>query len=191
MTEKFLFAATQQTISIVNKRDSTEFVLVKQRAHSEHDCLDGLFITYEMNGEVVEKISIHYFEKFFDYRKKLKEATYDVFELTEDFLKMLNACGEVIPSDKMQLVKRIAKLTDRNPQESIMLIGLKAETVSEIQAMEKEFEEEERQLKKEVKAATETVSLIKMETLRERREFRSKIEQEMVQFDRLIAELIK
>jgi len=57
--------------------------------------------------------------------------------------------------------------------------------------MEKEFEEEERQLKKEVKAATETVSLIKMETLRERREFRSKIEQEMMQFDRLIAELIK
>jgi len=57
--------------------------------------------------------------------------------------------------------------------------------------MEKEFEEEERQLKKEVKAATETVSLIRMETLRERREFRSKIEQKMVQFDRLIAELIK
>jgi len=47
MSDKFVFAITQQTISIVNKQDGREFVIVKQRAHSEHDCLDGLFITYE------------------------------------------------------------------------------------------------------------------------------------------------
>lgn len=41
----------------------------------------------------IRKITLHYFEKFFDYRKKLKGCSYNTFELTEDFLSMIQTCG--------------------------------------------------------------------------------------------------
>lgn len=50
---------------------------------------------YEIN-----KVTLHYFEKFFDSNNCLKRATYNVFDLTEDFIYMLRQCGLVIPSVK-------------------------------------------------------------------------------------------
>jgi hypothetical protein len=52
---------------------------------------------------------LHYFEKFFDYRKKLKGCTYNMFDLTEDFINMITTCGEILPSEKNQLVATIKK----------------------------------------------------------------------------------
>jgi hypothetical protein len=93
-----------------------EYPLVKQRAHCENDCLEDLLLTYERdekNIDSVKKITLHYFEKFFDYRKKLKGCTYNVFELTEDFLKMISTCGEILPNEKTQLVQTISGYKNR------------------------------------------------------------------------------
>jgi len=44
---EFLFALEQQAINVVNKQTGNEYLLVKQRAHCENDCLEDLFLTYE------------------------------------------------------------------------------------------------------------------------------------------------
>lgn len=54
-------------------------------------------------------MSLHYFEKFFDNTNRLKRATYNVFDLTEDFIYMLRRCGLVIPNVKTKLINRISK----------------------------------------------------------------------------------
>ena len=78
--------------------------MIKQRSRCEHDCLDDVFITYESNQESkVSKITLNYFEKFFDFKKKLRRATYNVFDLTDDFIKLIEECGEVLPSDKTHI----------------------------------------------------------------------------------------
>ena len=62
---------------------------MKQRSSCQNDSLEDLFLTYERDDKdmsKIRKITLHYFEKFFDYRKKLKGCTYNTFELTEDFI---------------------------------------------------------------------------------------------------------
>lgn len=110
-----------------------EFIVVSQRAHNEFDCIENVFVTYtckeksddkfgtkakqeeeESKGGKdkeyeINKVSLHYFEKFFDSTHRLKRATYNVFDLTEDFLYMLKQCGLVIPSVKTKLINRISK----------------------------------------------------------------------------------
>ena len=88
---------------------------MKQRANCQNDSIEDLFLTYEREGASnvvsdgtketktseksledatkIRKITLHYFEKFFDYRKKLKGCSYNTFELTEDFLSMIQTCG--------------------------------------------------------------------------------------------------
>lgn len=87
---------------MVNKVTGKEYQLVKQRAHCENDCLEDLFLTYERTEDAkqIKKITLHYFEKYFDYRKKLQSCTYNMFELTEDFISMITTCGEILPSEK-------------------------------------------------------------------------------------------
>ena len=58
----------------------------------------------------MSRVTLHYFEKFYDERHRLKSATYNYFDLTEDFLFMLKQCGLVIPSEKTKLVTRPKKL---------------------------------------------------------------------------------
>jgi hypothetical protein len=179
ISDKFLFAVTQQTISIVNKQDGREFIIVKQRAHGEHDCLDGLFITYEANESHVKKMTLHYFEKFFDFRKKLRRATFDEFELTEDFLKMLDSCGEVIPNDKIELIQRIGVLVDHGPSEDSIVKGLKPETANEIIAMQNRFREFEKKARKEAKEVMAKAVEIMEEESEERKNLRKKVEEKL------------
>lgn len=73
----------------MNIKTGLEYDLVKQRANCQNDSIEDLFLTYERDDKdtsKINKITLHYFEKFFDYRKKLKGCTYNTFELTEDFL---------------------------------------------------------------------------------------------------------
>lgn len=143
----FLFAIEQQAITVVNKKTGGEYALVKQRAHCENDCIDDVFLTFErditkesitkdggeklkLNQTPLKKITLHYFEKFFDYRKKVKPGgcTYNVFELTEDFLNMLTTCGEILPSEKTSLVSTIAgyKQPDKD-EERLTVESIQAE----------------------------------------------------------------
>lgn len=62
----------------------------------------------------LERITLHYFEKFYDYRKKLKRCTYNTFDLTQDFLQMLARCDQIIPSDKTELIKDLKKIKELN-----------------------------------------------------------------------------
>jgi len=87
-----------------------EYDLVKQRANCQNDAIEDLFLTYQRSKDKpteIKKITLHYFEKFFDYRKKLKGCTYNVFELTEDFMHMIKTCREILPNEKTKLVKTI------------------------------------------------------------------------------------
>jgi hypothetical protein len=144
---------------LVNKLTGKEFILIKQRSRCEHDCLDDVFITYESNQESkVSKITLHYFEKFFDFKKKLRRATYNVFDLTDDFIKLIEECGEVLPSDKTHIVKRIKKLVgnDINPRE--LVEGLDSATKREIEEMENGFREMEKKLSVDVTKASKISS---------------------------------
>jgi hypothetical protein len=63
----------------------------------------------------MQKITLHYFEKFFEpgmQQPKLRRCTYNTFDLTEDFLNMLEKCGLVIPSEKTKLTRKIKKFKD-------------------------------------------------------------------------------
>lgn len=111
----FLFAVENNKISLVNIKSGKEYLLVKQRVLCNRDCLEDLFLTYERNDESVteiKKISLHYFEKYFDYRKKPRRCTYNVFELTDDFIHMITTCGEILPNEKTQLVNTIKTYKD-------------------------------------------------------------------------------
>jgi len=69
-----------------------QYDLVKQRANCQNDCLEDLFLTYEREKDgsfKIKKLTLHYFERFYDYRKKLKNSTYNMFDLTDDFLTMV------------------------------------------------------------------------------------------------------
>lgn len=106
----FLLALSQQSIHVVNKITGMQYDLVKQRANCQNDCLEDLFLTYEREKDgsfKIKKLTLHYFERFYDYRKKLKNSTYNMFDLTDDFLTMLQTCGEILPSEKTKLVKTI------------------------------------------------------------------------------------
>ena len=56
-------------ISIVNYTDEfepgQENLLIKLNARTEHDKIEDVFITYEKNKK---RITLHYFEKVFDYK---------------------------------------------------------------------------------------------------------------------------
>ena len=92
----------------------------------------------------MSKITLHYFEKFFDFRKKLRRATYNVFDLTEDFIKLITECGEVLPSDKTHIVRRIKKLVGNDIDHTELVEGLDLATVREIKAMENGFRDIEK-----------------------------------------------
>jgi uncharacterized membrane protein YqiK len=161
--------------------------LIKQRSRCEHDCLDDVFITYESNQESkVSKITLHYFEKFFDFKKKLRRATYNVFDLTDDFIKLIEECGEVLPSDKTHIVKRIKKLVgnDINPRE--LVEGLDSATKREIEEMENGFREMEKKLSVDVTKASENVEQAKQTTEQDKKEFRATIESRMSELDKLV-----
>lgn len=107
----FLFAVEHDKISMVNTKTGKEYLLVKQRVLCNRDCLEDLFITFDRSADSVtsiKKISLHYFEKYYDYRKKPRRCTYNVFELTDDFIHMITTCGEILPSEKTQLVNTIS-----------------------------------------------------------------------------------
>jgi hypothetical protein len=107
----FLFAVEHDKILLVNTKTGKEYLLVKQRVLCNKDCLEDLFITFERSAEKVteiKKISLHYFEKYYDYRKKPRRCTYNVFELTDDFIHMITTCGEILPSEKTKLVNTIS-----------------------------------------------------------------------------------
>jgi len=172
---------------LVNKLTGKEFILIKQRSRCEHDCLDDVFITYESNQESkVSKITLHYFEKFFDFKKKLRRATYNVFDLTDDFIKLIEECGEVLPSDKTHIVRRIKKLVgnDINPRE--LVEGLDSATKREIEEMENGFREMEKKLSVDVTKASENVEQAKQTTEQDKKEFKATIESRMSELDKLV-----
>ena len=76
---------------------------------------------------------------------------------------MLTQCGEVIPSEKTHLIKRISKIVDISPSEEKMVLGLRAETVAEIEAMEQEFSASEREFKQQIKKAVQEVKKARVE----------------------------
>ena len=161
--------------------------MIKQRSRCEHDCLDDVFITYESNQESkVSKITLHYFEKFFDFKKKLRRATYNVFDLTDDFIKLIEECGEVLPSDKTHIVRRIKKLVgnDINPRE--LVEGLDSATKREIEEMENGFREMEKKLSVDVTKASENVEQAKQTTEQDKKEFKATIESRMSELDKLV-----
>lgn len=76
---------------------------------------------------------------------------------------MLMECGEVIPSEKTRLIKRISKIVDNGPSEQEMIVGLRSETVAEIDAMEQEFTASEREFKQQIKKAVQEVKKARVE----------------------------
>lgn len=66
-----MFAVYKQMITIVNYSDDFapghECLLIKLNAKTEHDKIEDVFITYE---KAKKRITLHYFEKVFDYRQK-------------------------------------------------------------------------------------------------------------------------
>jgi len=144
----FCFAATQHEISVVNLKDGHEYELVKQRFKTELDCLEGVFVTHKNERNQLATLTIHYFEKFFDDRKKLKACTYNTFELTEDFINMLTSCGHVIPGDRSKLVKKIKKFKSEmsvaEPEDSRVLdADIRLGISLELQKIELAEDEEE------------------------------------------------
>jgi hypothetical protein len=53
-------------------------------------------------------ISLHYFENFYDDNDVWLNSSYTIFDMADDFISMVMKCKEIIPSDKNQLVNRIA-----------------------------------------------------------------------------------
>lgn len=59
---------------------------MQQKAYTDFDSLENLFITFEKKEK---RITLHYFEKLYDYYHRLTRSSYNIFELSEDFLSML------------------------------------------------------------------------------------------------------
>lgn len=126
-TQNFLLAIWSQHISIVNTAEKKDYVIVQQRAHSEHDRIAHAFLTHKhrdgnaCNSENCSKkelvaLTLHYFERFYDADFRLKNATYNTFDLTEDFLSMIRDCGLVIPSEKTLLTREIKKFKQKKKE---------------------------------------------------------------------------
>lgn len=116
--KELVLAVTKQQVQIVNTAEKKEYIILQQRAHSEHDCIENVFLTHTVVKEkdaegkeaALDKFQLHYFEKIFDTKeKKLKRCTYNTFDLTDDFIFMLKNCGLVIPSEKTKLQQKIEK----------------------------------------------------------------------------------
>jgi len=99
--------------------------------------------------------------------------------LTEDFLKMLDSCGEVIPNDKIELIQRIGVLVDHGPSEDSIVKGLKPETAREIIAMQNRFREFEKKARKEAKEVMAKAVEIMEEESEERKNLRKKVEEKL------------
>lgn len=79
-----------------------------------------MFITYEQKKK---RITLHYFEKFFDYYQRIIQSTYNKYDLSEDFLSMLINTGELIPHEQPRLIKRVKNL--KNPQDKLIQLMTK------------------------------------------------------------------
>lgn len=163
-------------------------MIIQQRTTCEHDCLDDIFITFKTceKGTTISKITLHYFEKFFDFQKKLRRATYDVFDLTEDFIKTIEEVGEVLPSDKAHIVRRVKKLVGNEIDHQELVEGLDTTTVGEIAVMESGFKESERKLRDEVAKVAINVAKIKQSVDHDKLEFRAGIESRLCELDKLV-----
>lgn len=149
--------------------------------------MDDVFITYESNQDSkVSKITLHYFEKFFDFQKKLRRATYNVFDLTDDFIKLIEECGEVLPSDKTHIVKRIKKLVGNDIDHRELVEGLDSVMKREIEEMENGFREMEKKLSVDVNKVSDYVEQAKQTTEQEKKKFRATIESRMNELDKLV-----
>ena len=138
----------------------------------------------------MSKVTLHYFEKFFDFRKKLKRATYDVFELTEDFIKTVQEIGEVLPSDKARIVRRIKKLVGNEIDHRELVEGLDTVTVGEIAAMESGFRDTERKLAEDVAKVADSVEQTKKATVQEKVTFRAGITGRVSELDKLVEAML-
>jgi hypothetical protein len=90
-------------------------LLVKQNAKTITDNLDGLFVTSDLNKK---RITIHYFESSFDYDDRLIQSSYNVFDLSEDFMQMLILSEELLPHEQPKNIKRIK--TIKAPTEKLV-----------------------------------------------------------------------
>ena len=94
---------------LVNKNASQEYLIIKQRAQCKEDCITEAFITYLIDEHKppehrLTKMTLHYFESFFDLQGMLVNSTYNIFDMTDDFLSMVKTCTEIIPNEKVKLV---------------------------------------------------------------------------------------
>jgi hypothetical protein len=109
--KKFLIAVAKDSISVVNFSDNykkgEEFPVVKLNKKTEYDRIEDLFITYQRKKK---RITLHYFEKIFEYEGQLKQSTYNQYELSEDFLSVLFSTGELIPNEQSRMIKRIKEI---------------------------------------------------------------------------------
>jgi len=109
--KKFLIAVAKDSISVVNFSDNykkgEEFPVVKLNKKTEYDRIEDLFITYQRKKK---RITLHYFEKIFHYEGRLKQSTYNQYELSEDFLSVLFSTGELIPNEQSRMIKRIKEI---------------------------------------------------------------------------------
>lgn len=79
-------------------------MLAKLNAKSEYDAIEDAFITYQKRKK---RVTLHYFERIFEYNSKLKQSTYNQYELSEDFLSMLFNTEELMPHEQSSMIKRI------------------------------------------------------------------------------------
>ena len=70
-----------------------------------HDRLSEPWVTSNTTS-----VTLHYFETRNDYRNEIKSSNYTTFVMTEDFIKSIISCGEIIQSDKTKLIEHQASL---------------------------------------------------------------------------------
>ena len=169
-----VLAISKQQVHVVNTAEKKEFLILQQRAQSEHDCIENAFLTHikvketNVEGEK-DKFQLHYFEKLFDTKeKKLKRCTYNTFDLTDDFIFMLKNCGIVIPSEKTKLQQKIEKFKSQNKVKIESTDGLSSEIQTAIREEEAKIEKTNIELKDKFTEFNEKVTKC-LEKAKERR----------------------
>ena len=86
--------------------------------------IEDVFITYQRQKK---RITLHYFEKCFYYDMRLKQNTYNQYELSEDFLSMLFKTEELMPHEQFSMIKRVK--TIKNPPDRLVDLTVKENTI--------------------------------------------------------------
>lgn len=177
-----LFAVSKTSISLVNLAESKEYVLVKQRVQSEHDCISNAFVTFQSLAaptdsveKKVVKVTLHYFEKVFFATQELKRCTYNTFDLADDFLAMINACGLIIPSKKTKLVSQLRQIKEASKPVSDQDKASVSKVIREVRQELKPLFDAERDLQERVIAHTRKIQEIQQQ-------FEDRFDQENQQF---------